>query len=148
MIWIWCMQGGLDFLFLLLVIMLWWNTRAMQLENGANQDERVSAAITVLEEKAQDLERQAARYRQRLDGELAALHRICDRAKNLVQQGQSAFPPSDEEFELKAALSADKEDAPLRKSDIPTLHQIERTRQRLKSEISVDLRHLLRDQLA
>jgi hypothetical protein len=141
------MQGGLDFLFLLLVIMLWWNQRQGQAETKVSGDERVAAALTSLDERAQELERQAARYRQRLEEELAALHRICERAKSVLSQGQSSFPPSDEEYELKAALSAEKSDG-IPKSEIPTLHQIERTRERLKSEIAVDLRHLLRDQLA
>src|SRR5262249_37350896 len=132
MIWIWFMQGGLDFLFLLLAIMLWWNSRELPAESHASDDERVAAALAQLEERAQELERQSARYRQRLDEELATLHRICDRAKNILQQGSTTFPPSDEEFELKAAMSAEKvEPTPPAKSEIPTLHQIERTRQRL-----------------
>ena len=190
---IWIMQGGLDFLLLVLALLLWWSQKSSQSDPLPNNEEqiklalrdaedRISSALRSIEERFnstlhtveskvkefdqeasdwrkrldverdrqvaqfhEELERQTAKYRQRLESELATLNRICERARTILSQGQAAFPPSDEEYELKAALSVERSEP--EKSTIPTLHQLEKTKQRLKSDISVDLRSLLKDQL-
>jgi hypothetical protein len=83
-------------------------------------------------------------YRDRCDDSLKRLHHICEQANRILQQNKSAPAiPSREENELKEVLSVKPA-----VQKIPSLEQIENTRIRLKKDIPLDLKTLLKDQLA
>lgn len=102
---------------------------------------QIGAALRLLEIKAKQSENEFHQYRTRLDQELARLVKLCDQAAAIVERGalQDFSGPTIEESELKSAVQ--------HRDVIPTLKQIEKTKERLNQDLRVDLRSLLRDQL-
>jgi hypothetical protein len=113
-----------------------------------------------LERQIAHFEQDIRHYTERAQEQLRAMTRVTEEAARILRRAQTPpvqFSPSTEECELKAALTVESDGgAHGEKSSIPgnshraipTLADLERTRQRLKSDISVDLRTLLKDQLA
>lgn len=97
--------------------------------------EQSADATALLLRRIEEIESEWKRAREEWARELV---RFEQRFRDLSQDSVSV--PSTEATELKGL--ADSRD------EIPTLRQIERTRARLHSELHVDLRTLLRDQLA
>jgi hypothetical protein len=93
---------------------------------------------------AGEWEKAIERYRAQCDDSLKRLHSICDQAARILQQNKGTNSlQSKEENELKEVAESKPS---LHK--IPSLEQIESTRVRLKKDIPIDLRTLLKDQLA
>ena len=107
-------------------------------------DQRVSAALNVLEARANQLEREVEQYRRRIEEQIHLLSKVCDQANRLLEKGRvNSFPRSWEESEIRSLFTGGE--AP---KSIPTLEQVEATRQQLKTESQFDLKTLLKDQLA
>lgn len=84
--------------------------------------------------------------RTALETERRKIQSLHDRIQKLIDQGaltSTIFPMSEEEEELKSLSTS-----PTKTETIPTLKQIEITRERLSHDTVVDLRTILRDQLA
>ncbi len=144
---IWTLQWTLNVFFLAAAALWWWNRR----QANEKVNNRVVAYLNVLESKANQMESEADHYRQRFETQLKALLKICDQAQTILERGriEIAQPPSREEAELRelgkhspARLSAHSG------GTIPTLLQLEKTRERLKTEGLLDLKTVLKDQLA
>jgi len=89
-------------------------------------------------------EKSLSRYRAQCDDSLKRLHQICDQASRILQQNKGTSTlHSKEESELREVA-----DAKSASHKIPSLEQIENTRARLKKDIPIDLKTLLKDQLA
>ena len=98
---------------------------------------------TLLQEKSAEWELEIQKYREKFEESLKTLHGICEQANRILRQNKPLISlHSREENELKEA-SLEK---PSQK--IPSLEQIENTKIRLKSDIPIDLKTLLKDQLA
>ncbi len=102
---------------------------------------QVEGRLQLIDHKAKESELIATQYRARLDAELARLVRLCDQATAIVERSamHDTMGPTIEEHELKSAIQ--------QRDVIPTLKQIEKTKERLNHDLRVDLRSLLRDQL-
>jgi len=141
-----------------------WNERNNQVSPAP--DPELSSLKLALERRVIQAEEEIRKHGERAQEQIRHLSRIAEEASRLLKKAQTPaynFAPSVEECELKAALTVDSGMEGLRHlnheetvaspheqsgKSIPTLAQLERTRQRLKSDISVDLRTLLKDQLA
>lgn len=86
---IWIMQGGLDFLLLILALLLWWSQKQSQSDPRPNDEEqiklalrdaedrissalrsaeeRINSALHTIEGKVKEFDREASDWRQRLD---------------------------------------------------------------------------------
>lgn len=107
--------------------------------------EKLAQLSAAFEAHVNALEVQAKAAKDRMSGQLQALSRICDEASRLLRKAelQAELRPSEEESELALSLhNREIRDA------IPRLQDLDKARQRLNSEIALDLRTLLKDQLA
>lgn len=106
------------------------------------QEERVTACLNVVETRTEAMERVSENYRRKMEEGLRRLNVICDKASQLVDRGFGGgnFSPSFEERELKALV-------PDEKNEIPTLKDVEITRNRLREELALDPDRVLREQL-
>ena len=109
-------------------------------------DEKIRLAMIEADTRLRNWEIELKNSRTRFEEQTRSLESLTDQVNRLLKQGklnQFSFPQSAEEQELKGALQSTHEPA-----QIPTLHQIENTKRRLKTESPLDLRTLLKDQLA
>ncbi len=132
------LQLAFDFLVIGLVVFYFLkraNSDSTQIES------QLGAALKVMEIKFHEIEAQSAEQRSRLDAQLSKLAKLCVEAATLVdnQKTQDLTAPTFEENELRSAVQ--------HRDVIPTLKQIEKTKERLHQDLRVDLRSLLRDQL-
>jgi len=143
---IWFAQLALDIGLIVTVMVLWRPTPKKAQEET---EERVTQSLNLLESRAAQLERDMQGYRKVIDEQLNALLGVCEQARTLLDKypGRvTAFAPSREERELKAAVHPAQVETPSAK--IPTLHELEQIKRRHHSDITLDLKTLLRDQLA
>jgi beta-phosphoglucomutase-like phosphatase (HAD superfamily) len=133
------LQGLLD---LILVAAAWVWYRAYRREQA--ERERVTACLNVLESHGSRHEQEWNVLRSQLQEQLRALHGICEEAKEILSQGQSALSASGnsrEERELaEAAL-------PVPPEPVPTVSEVETAQSRPKPQGWLDLKTLLREQL-
>lgn len=110
--------------------------------------ERLSAALNVLEARAARQEADWLRLREQLEDRIRALNALGEEAKAILSKGQGALmgPGSWEEKELEAVV-ARPAPRPEPESAIPTLSEVERTRTRLRTEVALDLKTVLREHL-
>jgi uncharacterized membrane-anchored protein YhcB (DUF1043 family) len=122
-------------------IFLVWIAQRKGVMGMGNSDEKANE-MDAWQEKLRQMENEMQRYREKMDAQLNALKKICDEAARILSRtsNEIALDPSFEENEIKSALQTSSD-------QIPTLHQLEKTRGRLESELKMDLRSLLRDQL-
>jgi hypothetical protein len=140
---LWICQGFVNFFLIGAAMYLLYARR----QNGAAKivEEKFASIARGLEVRVQSIEMEAHQYRRNTDAHLKRLAAICDQATEILHRGLFADVnqgPTQEETELKAALHTSD---PLH---LPTIEQLERTKARLKSEIQLDLRTLLQDQLS
>jgi len=136
---LWIIQIGVD-LILVGAILFWLRERMIAKVHSSS--DKFEVAMQLLEGRAKQLEMDSLVSREKVETQLERLTKICDEASRILSRETSQeanFTPTIEEFELKSALQAPQA--------IPTLEQIERTEQRLKTEIQFNLRSLLSDQL-
>lgn len=153
MSWIWMAQLALDVALIFTIMSLLKPDRRRATEDAS--DERITAALNVLETRALQLEKDIQQYRKTIDEQLAGLLGLCDQARQIIDRNQTrvtSFTPSWEEEELKgtrlvAPPSSAAESAAV-EPKIPTLQELEQTRQRHREEVALDLKTILRDQLA
>jgi len=144
--WIWLAQLGLDVGLILTVMALWRPTPKV----ADQTEERVTQSLNLLETRAAQLERDMQSYRKVIDEQLNALLGVCEQARSLLDRQSmkvTAFSPSREERELKAAMPSNGQPEAF-SAKIPTLQELERIKRRHHSDITLDLKTLLRDQLA
>ena len=136
----WFLQIGFDAVITVGLIFILVNRTKTK---GALSTEKMAAAVSVLESRMRQTEKEVFESRQKWDEKLKSLNRICEEAQKLFSKGLSSdpiLPPTQEENELRSVVAS--------KDEIPTLQELQKTRQRLHTEIQLDLRSLLRDQLA
>jgi hypothetical protein len=141
---LWIVQGIVNFLFLAFVLYMLYARRQNPAAREKQFEEKFLAVAKVLETRVHAVETEAQQYRRAADAQLKRLASICDQANEILHRGFFSdvnTGPTEEETELKAALSSPD---PLH---IPTIEQLERTKARLKTEIQIDLKTLLQDQL-
>jgi hypothetical protein len=144
---LWIFQLAIDAVLVGLLIWQWKRPFLARSVNAPNDlAEKISVALSVLDEKVRTLEVETLQYRRKISDQLGVLNRICDDAAKILVRGGTQevnFSPSLEELELKSAVKLHDE-----RSEIPTIAELEKTKTRLKSEVTFDLKSLLRDQLA
>lgn len=153
MTWIWIVQLALDVALILTVMALWKPERQSSSEDSASEG-RITASLNVLETRALQLEKDIQGYRKTIDEQLTTLLAICDQARQILDKGQARvtnFLPSLEEDELRVTPT-EIIPAPVEPSitalKIPTLQELEAVRLRHRSDITLDLKTILKDQLA
>lgn len=107
--------------------------------------ERVTACLNVLESHGARHEQEWNAMRTQLQEQLRALHSICEEAKGILTQGQSALNApanSREEQDLKDALIPQVSAEP-----VPTVSDLQASQSRPKPQGWLDLKTLLREQL-
>lgn len=144
----WILQLGCDLLFGMGLVWLWYRYR-----RGREEARRVM--LQFVGEYGVRLERQGREYLTKMEAKLKNLARICTIAeqalKPSVPTGREGAPkaaddPStktEEEKELLSLVQIRSES-----TIIPTVDELQKTKQRLQKEVSVDLRTLLREQLS
>jgi hypothetical protein len=144
--WIWAGQATLLMMVSALAFLLW---RVQRRLGTYLAEDRVTAGLNVLEARLQEWDGEARDRKEKIVAQLRILQRICDKAKEILEQNQTQGASqaiSVEENELKALASEPA--LPDETQSIPTLQQVEETKKRLKQEMALDLRSLLREQLA
>lgn len=144
--WIWAGQATLLVIISALVFVVW---RLQRRFTHLLAEDRVTAGLNILEARLQEWDGDARDRKERALQHLRSLQKICEKAKEILEQNQThaaAQPISLEENELKALVAEPA--LPDETQSIPTLQQVEETKKRLKQEIALDLRSLLREQLA
>lgn len=149
---IWMVQLALDVALILTIMALWKPERQKKGEESASE-ERIKASLNVLETRALQLEKDIQQYRKTIDEQLNALLAICDQARQILARGQTritAFAPTLEEDELKlsSAPPSAETTSVAASHKIPTLQELEAARVRHRSDITLDLKTILKDQLA
>jgi hypothetical protein len=112
--------------------------------NGEIKQETLKGVIDSLEQKQKDWETQIQTQKNVFDERIRSLNSICEQAGKILRQSRVApgtCGTSKEENEIRETITAQIE-------KLPSIQQIEQTRQRIKSDIPIDLRSVLRDQLA
>jgi hypothetical protein len=119
--------------------------------------ERVTACLNVLESHGARHEQEWNVLRGQLQEQLRDLHRICEEAKGILLQGQSAMSStgnSREERELRDAFGPDslgrsqpQSSVPTPAEPVPTVAEVLSGQNRPKPAGWLDLKTLLREQL-
>jgi len=143
--WIWAVQATLLALLSALAFCVW---RVQRRLSRFLAEDRVIAGLNILEARLQEWDAEARDRKEKAIQQLRILVRVCEKAKEILEhnQTQGASSISLEENELKALVA--EPTLPDETQSIPTLQQVEETKKRLKGDIALDLRSLLRDQLA
>lgn len=156
---LWIIQLLLDGIFVAILIVAWQNRKILM---GQGENARITAYVNVMEAKAVEWEKNILSSRLSLNNHLQMLVKICNRAQEILAKGQTqvnAFAPSLEETELASlfpkalsiSTSVPQKAAQSQETQtdiIPTVKQLETTKNRFQSEVAIDLKTLLRDQLA
>lgn len=151
MTWIWLVQLSLDVALILTVMALWRPERRRNEEEKA-QEEKIRAALAIVESRSNHLEKEILRYRKLIEEQLNLLQVICSQARQILEKGQdrvTTFAPTIEEAELLGTgATAAPWNVVTPSEKIPTVTELEETRRRHGSELRPDLKTILRDQLA
>jgi hypothetical protein len=143
---LWIFQLAIDAVLVGLLVWQWKKPLVPATESSADVEKKISAALSILDVKVHELEAETALYRRKITDQLNVLNRICDDAAKILVRGSTqefGYSPSLEELELKTAVKLQDE-----MTEIPTIAELEKTKMRLKAEVTFDLKSLLRDQLA
>ena len=134
----WCINVA----FLAYLVWSWWSKEEVQVTVPAE----VQQAISQLENKILEWEKDHKRSQEIYLEKMKSIDAVCEQANRILRSNRSpqmSFPPSQEEHELKEALSQS-----LIPQEIPTLGFLERTKKRLQRESELDLKTLLKTQLS
>jgi hypothetical protein len=146
MISVWILLIGTDIALITLAV-LWLNDRRKN--SLSHQEDRLLASMRALDTRASQYESRWLEFQNEMTSQLKTLHRVCDQAQRILDRSRQTLAhmvPTLEECELKAVLSGHE----IRASNeptIPSVKDLEKTRHRIQSEVSMDLRSLLREQL-
>lgn len=144
----WALQWAINS-FLLVACMVLWLERRRGL--GAFAPEKLTAYLNVLEARATSLETESLRHREKVGLQLKSLHQICEQARSILERGHAqlrSLCPTSEEGELRLVAETKTVEKLPSPESIPTLQELEKTQDRLTSEIGLDLKTILKDQLA
>ena len=133
-------QTSVDLLFLVAAGYFW-----VRFRSTLQKDEALPNSLAQWEKKRLEAENEIEVLRRQTEEELKRLRRIIEQSHQFLERLKNragTFAPTQEERELAEMTSEDAE------PPIPTLRDLEKTRHRLKSDICVDLKTLLRDQLS
>ncbi len=147
MSWIWMAQLALDVGLIFTVMALW---RPNPKKNAEEVEERIAGSLNLLESRAAQLEKEMQAHRKVIDEQLSSLLGVCEQARNLLDKSPwrvTSFTPSREERELKSLAQPDRHPEVV-PTKIPTLQELEQVKRRHHSDITLDLKTLLKDQLA
>jgi dsDNA-specific endonuclease/ATPase MutS2 len=149
--------------------------RKKQEVEESSADQRLKAALNVLENRALALERDVQLQRKameefrrqreeafgkidelraRLEAELATLALITKEAREILERGKkriTTYTPTSEEIDFLKGPVAPQPAEPAKQAvdeKIPTLKELEEARARHHSHLNLDLKTILRDQLA
>lgn len=136
---LWCTQA----LFNVTLLALGFHLYRRTVHSAA--EKRLQACLAVLETRAADVERDLTSARATVVAQVETLRRITQGAQQILDKAREASlaPASLEERELRDLV---QKNLPLR--DVPTLKQLEEARAGIASELPLDLKTLLREQLA
>ena len=111
--------------------------------NIKEAEERIKACLNVVESRAETLERTQENVRRKMEDGLLRLNKICEKAHGLVERGfeMGGFPASSEETDLRTIV-------PDERLEIPSLRELENTRQIAIEELRVSDEVILREQLS
>ncbi len=146
--WIWIIQLTIDVGLIVSVMLLFKPTTDLAAEE---QEKRLKEMMEALERRAEALEREIQRNRQAFEEQTSRLQHICRQARDLLDQGQvriTAFAPSQEEFELKGIRKEPGISAVAPEHKIPTLEEVQTVQETAKKPVELDLKTILRSQLA
>ncbi|MCB9254986.1 MAG: hypothetical protein H6617_09915 [Bdellovibrionaceae bacterium] len=137
--WIWFIQLSVN---ICLAFALWWVHKSHQ--QSDEERAKATACVNVLQARVDECEQKLRAYEARMKSQLQRLIYICERAEEVIEQTRVPniqLAATVEQKELASfTFSNEKE--------IPSLQEVERTRERLTNESPVDLRTLLSHQLA
>lgn len=155
MSWIWITQIALDlaFIFTLMALLKPDNKKAIE---ESTIDDKIAVALQGMENRTRQLERDILQYRKTIEEQQSALLGLYEKARQLIEQNENrltTYSPSWEEQEFKAtAVTVAEKAEPVSSASsepkIPTLQELEQTRERHRHEVNLDLKTILRDQLA
>ena len=135
----WCINVG----FLGYLVWTWWGKDSNpELGNEAQNQEYLAQ----LERRIVEWETEFRKTQSLFEDKLKSIDTICEQANRILKSGratQASFPPSLEEFELKEAMNN-----PNGLNEIPSLGFLANTKKRLQRESELDLKTLLKGQLA
>ncbi len=134
------LQGGLD-VALIAAAVAWY--RAYRRERA--EKDRVTACLNVLETHGARHEQDWIALRTQVQEQLKSLHLVCEEAKSVLTQGQSALNTgsnSREARDLQQAFAPEVSVDP-----VPTVEEVENARSRGNPKGWLDLKTLLREQL-
>lgn len=137
--WIWLVQLAVN---VGLSLALWWVHKAHQQSDEAHA--KATACVNVLQARVDECEQKLKSYEAQMKCQLERLLKICDRAEEVIEQSRVPniqLTSTVEQKELVSFVYSNEK-------EIPSLKDVEKTRERLTSESSVDLRTLLSHQLA
>lgn len=143
---IWSFQIASDLLLIGLAI-VWFRERTRL--RLAHDEARAVAGLNVLEARAKGQEAEWRRLLEQVEVEFRRLQRIGDHAQRILdktRQTLSGMAPTLEESELKAVTQGPEKNV-VPDAAIPSLKELERTRDRLRTESGIDLKSLLKEQL-
>lgn len=141
MLWSLILQLMIDVLLVSMMVWLW-----LQQKKNVHVTGSKSLPTLEMQNRFSDLEKTVLDLRQSLMEEKRHIQNLHDRIQKLIEQGAVTnviFPMSKEEEELKSLLPYSRNE-----TEIPTLKDFEVTRERISQNTLVDLRTILRDQLA
>lgn len=125
--------------------LIWlWLERKKSIQD--NSDTKLNEAIGQLEIRVINWQTEFQKYEEIFQEKLKAMEVICEQANRTLKSSRAtlgSFPLTQEESELKEAMNQIIE-----KDQIPSIAHLENTKLRIQKETSIDLKTLLRGQLA
>ena len=144
--WIWLIQLAIDVGLIVGIMILFKPSKDLEAED---RERRIRELAEALERRVEELERELSKNRQAFEEQTQRLQHICRQARDLLDQGQvriTAFAPSQEEFELKGIRKEQTVDSAEHK--IQTLKEMEDSQDQPRKDMELDLKTILRSQLA
>ncbi len=125
--------------------LIWlWLERKKSIQD--NSDTKLNEAIGQLEIRVINWQTEFQKYEEVFQEKLKAMEVICEQANRILKSSIAtlgSFPLTQEESELKEAMNQ-----LIEKDQIPSIAHLENTKLRIQKESSIDLKTLLRGQLA
>jgi hypothetical protein len=139
---LWAIQIAFDLLFLAAIGTWVWR------RVGSPRSDSLAARLSAIESKESQRDFEWQRIREDAHAGLRTLHRICESAQKILDKSrESLWTPTLEETELRMLIDS-TDSSRQKRSSIPSLNELEKTKDRLRTESLVNLQTLLREQLA
>jgi hypothetical protein len=137
------LQWGLNLLFIGGAVWFWLDQKKLTTKRlGSSPEERIQQ----LEARIVQLESELQKFQDSFGDQIKQIESLCEQANRALKNsrlGFGSFPLTQEESELKEAMYLTSE-----VESIPSITHLENTKLRLQKESSVDLKTLLKGQLA